>query len=526
LLLHVLILPSLNQSTRDRAFAGSLAVVMMQRAAVVAGAVLALLAAPAVAGAQTAGVTPGPIPQGPGAEEITPFDGSAAPRDPFRLALVPRHPFMAPNGVSNLHNDAYQTDAYGWRGPLGRDVRTQSAFYTGTVLSRECASITFDSHGRLVTVCVGLDRPVLAIVDPKTLTPLATYPLPPRQPGGADPFTDFSGGGYFYLDDRDRVIAPTTTRHIFVIAQTPGPGLERRRDFDLTPVLASDDKIISALPDWDGRLWFASKKGVVGWVTRKDGRIHTRDLRSPIGNSFAVDERGGVYAVTDRAMYRLDAKMGKVRVIWRQGYPNDGTIKPGQTQAGSGTTPTVMHGGRYVAITDNADPVHVMVLQVRRDPDGRRVVCRKPIFSKGASATDQSLIGAGRALIAENNHGYRVTATQNGGVTTPGLQRVDLDRDGRGCETVWRSRARAPSVVPKVSARAGIVYTYTKPKREDDQDAWYLTALDFDTGKVLWRRLSGEGLGYNNNYAPVTIAPNGNAYVGVLGGMVKFRDAR
>jgi hypothetical protein len=499
---------------------------MMQRAAAVAGAILAFLAAPAVAGAQTAGVTPGPIPQGPAADEITPFDGSAATPDPFRLPLAPRHPFMAPNGVSNLHNDAYQTDAYTWSGPLGPDLRTQSAFYTGTVLTRECASITFDSRGRLVTVCVGLDRPVLAVIDPKTLTPLATYPLPPRQPSAGNPFTDFSGGGYYFLDHRDRVVAPTTTRHIFVIAQTPGPGLERRRDFDLTGALSSDDKIISALPDWSGRIWFASKNGVVGWVSRKSGRIHTRDLKSPIGNSFAVDERGGVYIVTDAALYRLEAAQGKVRVIWRHGYPNDGTIKPGQTQAGSGTTPTVMGGGRYVAITDNADPVHVMAFQVRANPEGRRVVCREPVFSKGASSTDQSLIGAGRALIAENNHGYSVMNTQNGGVTKPGLQRVDLDRDGRGCDKVWRSRARAPSVVPKVSARAGLVYTYTKPKRDDDQDAWYLTAVDFDTGKVVWRRLSGEGLGYNNNYAPVTIAPNGTAYVGVLGGMVKFLDAR
>jgi hypothetical protein len=90
---------------------------------------------------------------------------------------------------------------------------------------------------------------------------------------------------------------------------------------------------------------------------------------------------------------------------------------------------------------------------------------------------------------------------------------------------VWRSKVRAPSVVPKVSGGAGLVYTYTKPKREDDQDAWYLTALNFDTGRRVWSRLAGEGLGYNNNYAPVTIAPNGTAYVGVLGGMVKFRDA-
>jgi hypothetical protein len=183
-----------------------------------------------------------------------------------------------------------------------------------------------------------------------------------------------------------------------------------------------------------------------------------------------------------------------------------------------------MGSGRYVAITDNADPVHVMVFRRRAHPRGRRVVCRVPVFRKERSSTDQSLIGAGRAIIAENNYGYSVTATQQGGVTAPGLARIDVDRDGRGCHRVWHSGERAPSVVPKVSARVGLVYTYTKPPRSDDQDAWYLTALDFDTGRTVWKRLAGEGLGYNNNYAPVTIAPNGTAYVGTLGGLVKFRD--
>ena len=37
--------------------------------------------------------------------------------------------------------------------------------------------------------------------------------------------------------------------------------------------------------------------------------------------------------------------------------------------------------------------------------------------------------------------------------------------------------------------------------------------------------LTSTGLGYNNNYAPVTISPNGTAYVGVLGGLTRFRDA-
>jgi hypothetical protein len=504
---------------------GSLATGMMQRAALIAAAAVAVLAAPGVAAAQTTGVTPPAIPQGPMAGNIKPFDGSPASPDPLRLPPVPQNPFMAPNGVSNLHDDAYQTDTYRWSGPLGRSIQTQSAFYPGATLTRECASITFDSSGRLVAICVGLDRPVVAIIDPGTLTPLATYQLPPRQPSAGNPFTDFSGGGYFYLGRGDRVIAPTTTRHIVVVAETPGPGLAKRRDYDLSSVLPSGDKIISALPDWQGRIWFATSDGVVGWVNRRSGKAHTRDLGAPIGNSFAVDERNGVYVVTDQALYRLTASNGRVRVVWRHGYPNDGTVKPGQTEAGSGTTPTIMGGGRYVAITDNADPIDVMVFQRRARPAGRRVVCRSPVFGKGRSSTDQSLIGAGRALIAENNYGYKITATENGGVTARGLERVDVDRDGHGCHRVWHSRVRAPSVVPKVSARAGLVYTYTKPRRADNQDAWYLTTLDFGTGHTVWSRLSGEGLGYNNNYAPVTIAPNGTAYVGVLGGLVKFRDA-
>src|SRR5881392_1164784 len=147
---------------------------MTRRGLVAVIALLLVLAIPAVAGAQTAGMTPPPIPQGPMACDIKPFDGSPAKPDPFHLPLVPQNPFMAPNGVSNLHDDAYQTDTYRWSGPLGRNTQTQSALYTGTTLTRECASITFDSRHRLVAICVGLDRPVAALIDPATMTPLAT----------------------------------------------------------------------------------------------------------------------------------------------------------------------------------------------------------------------------------------------------------------------------------------------------------------------------------------------------------------
>jgi hypothetical protein len=469
------------------------------------------------------------------------FEGEAATPHPLHVPRPPRHPFMAPSGRSNLHNDAYQTDTYRWSGPLGANTSSSSSLF-----ARECASITIDSLGRLVTICVGVDRPVLAMLDQDTLAPMATFPLPLRQlGGGSNPFTDFSGGGYFYLDQRDRVVAPTTTRHIYVVRETAEPGFELRRDYDLSAALASDDKIISALPDWRGRLWFASTKGVVGWVSRGSGEVHSRELGESIGNSFMVDETASVYIVTDEALYRLRARRDRVNTIWRQRYPNTGEVKPGQTQAGSGTTPTLIGGpahrvcrqqrvrrrsrrklcggGRWVAITDNADPVHVVAYQRASTPDGRRRVCREPLFTAGASATDQSLIGAGRSIVAENNYGYTLAEVETGaGAVQPGLQRVDVDRDGRGCRTIWRSGERAPSAVPKLSLEAGLVYTYTLP---GEHGAWYLTALDFRTGETVYRRLAGGGLGFNNNYAPVTIAPDGTAYVGVLGGVTRFRDA-
>ena len=168
------------------------------------------------------------------------------------------------------------------------------------------------------------------------------------------------------------------------------------------------------------------------------------------------------------------------------------------------------------------------VVVYRRAPstDSSRTVCVQPVFEKGASATDNSLIAAGRAIVVENNYGYAgPTSTQDGKTTTPGLERVDLDADGSGCRSVWRSAGDRADRRAEALAANGIVYTYTKDPQPDNQDAWYLTALDFRTGKTLFKRLGGEGLGYNNNYAPITLGPDGTAYVGVLGGLIGLRDA-
>ena len=464
-----------------------------------------------LAGAATAAI---PIPTDNGS--VPHFSGAPATPRAVRMAPPPRHPFMAPNERSNIHDDAYQSDTYRGPGPLGRDIQVTSTLFTA-----ECASVTFDSQGRIVTVCVGIAGPTLRLLDPHTLDTLAEQPLPPRDPRTLGSlFTSFGGGGYFYLDDKDEAVIPTTTRHVSVYAETPAPGFQLVRDVDLSGVVPDGDSIISALPDWKGRLWFASSSGVVGYVTA-GGAIVSRSLGEPIGNSFAVDEQGGVYIVSDKALYRFEARGGHVRTIWRRAYANIGVAKPGQSEKGSGTTPTLMGRG-LVAITDNADPMDVLVFKRGRRVKGRRLVCRQPVFDKGRSDTDQSLIATSNAMIVENNYGYSgPSAVMQGKTTTPGLARVNLRRGG-GCRIAWTSSEDAPSVVPKLSLGAGLVYTYTKGS--DSHDPWFLTALDFRTGRTVYKALAGSGLGYNNNYAPITLGPDATAYVGTLGGLVAIRD--
>jgi hypothetical protein len=478
----------------------------------------AVLAAPA--GAAVA-VPPVPIPEG--STTAPTFVGSPATPNPVPAAEAPeppQHPFMAPNGKSEIHVDAYQSGMNTWSGPLGNAMTRQSSFQAAN-----CASHTFDAAGRLVTICVGLEGPRLAMFDPDTLELLAVFPLPPRNPSGGDPLSDFSGGGYFYLDDQDRAVIPTNNRQIWVVRETSGPGFELERAYDLSSAVTPDDKLFSALPDWSGRIWFVSGQGVVGTVDRVSGAVKVHRTGEKIGNSFAVDETGGVFVVTDAALYRFDTRRdGQPLVSWREVYPNIHVVKPGQTQAGSGTTPDLM-GDDYVSITDNADPMNVVVYRRTRRPLRNRLVCSVPVFEQGSSATDNSLITTARTIVVENNYGYSgPLATQNGASVPGGVERVDLNPDGSGCQKVWHSDERAPSVVPKLSRANGLVYLYTKDPQPDGSDTWYLTAVDYRTGATVYKRLAGEGLGYNNHYAPITIAEDASIFVGTLGGLVRLRD--
>jgi hypothetical protein len=462
-----------------------------------------------------------PIPPGPGLLVAPDYLGRAAVDRPLTGVDVPQHPHLARNGASSMHDDAWASDAYTWAGPSGDRPEIDTAWYG----VEECATLAFDSHDRIVALCGDVRGPTLRVLDPDSMRPLVSKDLPDRvSVDDTMPWENLCGGAYFYLDEHDRAVVGTTDRRVLVIGTSDAdgdPDLTIQRTYDVHDAVPDDDCLIALMPDWDGRIWFATRHGTVGAIDPATGKAAVTDLGAEIANSLAVDQQG-VYAVTVEALYRLSAdRSGKPVVDWTAAYDRGSEHKPGQLSQGSGTTPTLLADG-LVAITDNADP-RMNVVFYRRDSGEK--VCEAPVFGEDASASDNSLVAVGAAgVVVENNHGYSSPlSTVLGRATDPGLARVDVV-DGT-CRVTWTNdEVVAPTSVAKVSLANGLVYAYTKRSSWWGVGAWYLTALDARTGQHVFSVRTGTGTLMNNHYAAITLAPDGSAYVATLGGMVRVHD--
>ena len=484
-----------------------------------------------------------PIPQINFGKPPAEFVGSPAVANPFPAKTVPQSAFMAPNGRSGLHLDAYQSDTYTVGGPLGHALEVTSTFKAAL-----CGTVTFDSKGRIIVVCVGR-RPIAYLMDPVTLRTLARLPMP--QSGNGDAPSTFGAGGYFFLDQLDRAIVPTRTNDLWRIKVVDQPLLgpkfvkDHTCEDDLPSAIPDDQSILSTFPDSSGILWFTTSGGndptvepaMVGTaipdpVVNTSCKIKLTKLPSGeiIRKSFGFDpdpSRGGVFIVSNMHLYRFDGKPdGTPSETWSAPYDFGTRMKPGQLYKGSGTTPTLM-GTDYITIADNADPrMHVDVFLRTASPVANRMICSEPVFLPGFSDSFNSLIATDTTISVENNYGYDLQRTLFGGTTVPGITRVDLNSGGGGCHTVWENKTLSvPNVVSQSSLASGLEYAYTKQGDIGLTDAWYFTAVDMRTGQLVYKQLAGTGVLFDSHYSGVYLGPDGRtAYVGVLGGLVRVHD--
>jgi hypothetical protein len=210
----------------------------------------------------------------------------------------------------------------------------------------------------------------------------------------------------------------TLIDHVLVFEQKGPPGhlrFHKVEDYDLSDRVISEefpyDNLQTVMPDFQGWLWFVVRhSGLVGVLDPDTGAVgslrlgeddeENADSFEEIANSFPMIEVDAdvsdAFVVTTKAMYRLRAGLdGVPHIKWRSEYKNFGGQKPGQLSPGSGTSPTLLDGGKYVAITDNDDQMHIVVYRTAVDlgPNEERVVCEVPVFEPGAGACEDSLIG-------------------------------------------------------------------------------------------------------------------------------------
>jgi hypothetical protein len=183
--------------------------------------------------------------------------------------------------------------------------------------------------------------------------------------------------------------------------------------------------------DFQGRYWFNMGNSArifvlnpatfedpsdVKWVERGDNEDEPEFTR----NGMALTKEGAAYIVTTRAMYRVDVDANdQPRIVWREPYdtvPSDSNdeeyvngVRSGQVELGSGTTPTILGEGKYVAITDNAKQMNVEVFRTdaRLDPQEDRVVCKMRAFDSpeaGNGANSNSLVGSRNSIIRAEHH--------------------------------------------------------------------------------------------------------------------------
>jgi hypothetical protein len=61
---------------------------------------------------------------------------------------------------------------------------------------------------------------------------------------------------------------------------------------------------------------------------------------------------------------------------------------------------------------------------------------------------------------------------------------------------------------------------------ENNIDVYYLIALGFSTGAVVWEKILGSGYSFDHFYETLMLGPDETIYMGVYDGLVTIRDSQ
>ena len=350
------------------------------------------------------------------------------------------------------------------------------------------------------------------------------------------------GGVYAYLDaDSNLVMVDGTNALTWISHSQDGMKVWVSRRIDLTDAMKLEpkDHVVGIVPDWHGRIWVASERGVVGLIDPKRNVVRLTKLQqySPterIDNSISACPQG-VSIITSYGIYMLgaDASTSKPRIIWSHSYDRGTKQKPGQLSHGSGATATFFgpNGSDYVMLSDNADRQEKLI--VYRSADGS-AVGEGPLFTPGASGTENSMIGVQNSIVGACTFGYPYaqypdTKPAYRAQVAPGMERWDVNDDASGITLKWRNNGIYSAAVPRLSTADNLIYTCERPRGPAGVltgPVVYACAIDMDSGRVVHRqrlpRLANLLAGGDPSQMVGVIDKHGVWWQGTIGGIYRI----
>ena len=104
---------------------------------------------------------------------LPPFLGNEATRNPLPPIEIAPNYFLAEQGRNSLHGDTNNSDTLNYPAPLGIDPQVSSR--QPGLLAATCPTVVFDAHGNVMTICIGVARVRLFLMDPDSLEVLAEH---------------------------------------------------------------------------------------------------------------------------------------------------------------------------------------------------------------------------------------------------------------------------------------------------------------------------------------------------------------
>lgn len=450
-----------------------------------------------------------------------------------------QNPYLGINSLATMHGDAQSSDATPFAGPGDPGVGgTWKVTFTNHWAA--CPTILAGQDGyiqALMTQFLGSDaklrKPKLAIIEPASGAQLGAMEIPT----GA-----LLGGVYAYLDaDSNLVMVDGTNALTWISHSQDGMKVWVSRRIDLTDAMKLEpkDHVVGIVPDWHGRIWVASERSVVGLADPKRNVVRLTKLQqySPterIDNSISACPQG-VSIITSHGIYMLgaDASTSKPRIIWSHSYDRGTKQKPGQLSHGSGATATFFgpNGSDYVMLSDNADRQEKLI--VYRSADGS-AVGEGPLFTPGASGTENSMIGVQNSIVGACTFGYPYaqypdTKPAYRAQVSPGMERWDVNDDASGITLKWRNNGIYSAAVPRLSTADNLIYTCERPRGPAGVltgPVVYACAIDMDSGRVVHRqrlpRLANLLAGGDPSQMVGVIDKHGVWWQGTIGGIYRI----